>query len=68
MINYSRRVLNKKDINTISDLEDEVINHFLKLKIQKKLTHKRLQTFSYKDEDYYIISGVFLIPQVKSLL
>lgn len=60
-------ILKKKEINCIEDLEKEGVNGFLKLKLQKKVTHKRLQTFSYKDEEYYIISGVFLLPLAKSI-
>ena len=61
-------ILEKKSINDISDLENQQINGYLKLKLQEKLTQKRLQTFSYKEKDYYVLSGVFLLPQSKHLL
>lgn len=59
---------NKKAISNISDLQKEGINGYLKLKLQEISTYKCLHIFSIDDNDYYIISGVFIMPQTKSLI
>ena len=60
--------INKKVLRNFEDLKIEGVNGFIKLILQPKLAPKRLPTFSVENVDYYIVGGVFIMPQAKSLI
>lgn len=61
-------VQQKKKLASFSDLYDTGIKGCLILKIQLKVTKKRLPEYFYKGKNYYITGGVFIMPQSKSIL
>ena len=38
------------------------------MKLIEKKIYKKLQTYIYKEKEYYIFSGVFILPFAKSLV
>lgn len=58
----------KSNINSFSDLEKNGVTCYMKFQIQPKITDKKLQSYVYQEKEFYIISGVVILPEAKSLL
>ena len=61
-------ILNKKKLNSFDELKSTGIKGCLYLRLQEKVTKKRLPEYVCNGKVYYIIGGVFIMPHSKSLL
>ena len=69
LIDFIRIWSNEKNntISSFNDLKNTGIHGFLKLELLPIKCKKKLDIFKIEEEEYYIKSGVFIMPQAKCL-
>lgn len=59
---------NSVTYNSFESLNDIGVKGYLHLTLEPKLTERKLQIYSIKEEEFYINSGVFIMPKTHDLL
>ena len=70
LLDYIMTFCNTKKciINSFSALKENGVTCYMKFRLQPKKHKKKFQDFLFDVKNYYIISGVVIMPYAKSLL